>query len=69
MASARAAELPQLGGGPLLVMNQVVEVELVDLVSVELREAGAHALKQRSQLRLVIGGDQLTRRTTIGLFP
>jgi len=38
-------------------MNQVVKVELVNLGGVQLREAGAHAFEQRSQLRLVVGGD------------
>ena len=50
-------------------MNQVVHVELVDLAGVELGEPGAHVLEQCSQLGLVIGGDQLSRGTTIGLLP
>ena len=48
-------------------MNQVIQVELVDLAGVELGEAGAYVLEQCSQLRLLIGGDELPRGTTIGL--
>jgi hypothetical protein len=47
-------------------MNQVVHVELIDLAGVEL---GEHVFEKCSQLALVIGGDQLSRGTTIGLVP
>ena len=50
------------------MVNQVIEVELIDLASIELDEAGAHVLEKRSQLALVIRGDQLPRRTTLGLL-
>ena len=40
-------------------MDQVVELELVDLADVKLGEPGPHVLEKLSQLRLVIGGDQL----------
>jgi hypothetical protein len=50
-------------------MNQVVHVELIDLAGVELGEPGAHVFEKCSQLALVIGGDQLSRGTTIGLVP
>jgi hypothetical protein len=69
LASARPAELPKFGGGPLVVVNQVVHVELIDLAGVELGEPGAHVFEKGSQLALVIGGDQLPRGTTIGLVP
>ena len=49
-------------------MNQAVKVELIDLGAVELSEAGADVLEQRSQLRLVIGGYQFPCRSTIRLF-
>jgi hypothetical protein len=69
LASARPAELPKLGGGPLVVMNQIVHVELIDLTGVELSEPGAHVFEKSSQLALVIVGGQLPRGTTIGLVP
>jgi hypothetical protein len=69
LASARPAELPEFAGGPLVVMNQVVQVELVDLAGLELGEPGSHVFEQGSQLALVVCGDQLPRGTTIGLVP
>src|SRR5260370_41331643 len=49
------------------MMNQVVEFERVDLASIKLGEANSDILEQRSQLRLVIAGDQLSRGTAIRL--
>ena len=49
-------------------MNHTVHLELVDLASVELDEADAHAIEQRSQLATVRGGDELSGGTTIGLL-
>ena len=49
-------------------MNHVVQVELIDLAGLEFGEAGTHALKQYSQLILVVRGDQLSRGAAIGLL-
>src|SRR4051812_45905094 len=48
-------------------MNEIVELELVDLAGIESAEAGADPLKQRSQLSLMVGGDQLTSSSTLSL--
>jgi hypothetical protein len=48
-------------------MNQGVQVELIDLAGVELGEPDPHVFEQRSQLALVVGGDQLSGAATIGL--
>ena len=42
------------------MLNHLVQVELIDLAGLELGEAGTHALKQYSQLILVVRGDQLS---------
>ena len=49
-------------------MNHVVHLELIDLAGIELGEAGAHTLEERSQLASVVRGDQLSGGTTIGLL-
>ena len=50
------------------MVNHIVHVELIDLASIELGEAGAHTLEQRSKLASVIRSDQLSSGTTIGLL-
>ena len=47
-------------------MDEVVELELVDRAGVEVGEAIANVLKQRPQLGLVVGGDQLSNGLTVG---
>jgi hypothetical protein len=49
-------------------MDEIVEVELVDVARVELREALTHALKQAAQLVLVIRGDDRSCRATLRLL-
>jgi hypothetical protein len=47
-------------------MDEIVEVELVDVARVELREALTHALEQAAQLLLVIRGDECPCCSTLG---
>jgi hypothetical protein len=60
----RPAELPEIGGGSFVAMNEVIKVKLVDLAAVELAEAVTYPVKQCAKLFLVIRRNQLTRRTT-----
>jgi hypothetical protein len=62
-APPRTAELPKIGGGSLIAMNEVIKVELVDLAAVELREAVTYPLKECAKLGAVIRPNQLTRGT------
>jgi hypothetical protein len=48
-------------------MDHVVKVELVDLAGIEANEAVTHMLEQLPQLRPVILGDHLSRRSPLGL--
>jgi hypothetical protein len=50
------------------MVNHVIQVELIDVAGIELVEAGADVLEQRSQLALVIGGDPLRCCTTLGVL-
>jgi hypothetical protein len=69
LATGAPAELPQVGGvGALVAMNQVVEVELVDLTGIQLREAVAHVLQQRPELFLVVGAYEFPRRSSLRLL-
>jgi hypothetical protein len=49
-------------------MNHLVELELIDLTGIELGEASAHLFEQRPQLTLVVGSDELSRGTPLGLL-
>lgn len=49
-------------------MDQVVELECVDLPSVQLREAVAHVPEQRKQLLFVIRADELSGLPPSGAF-
>ena len=49
-------------------MDQVVELEWVDLSSVQSREAVAHVLEQREQLLFVIRADELSGLPPSGAF-
>src|SRR5205814_1596886 len=67
LATAGPAELPQFGGRSLIAVDQVVELELVDLASIELGESVPDVFEERAELGLVVGGDQFSRGTTFGL--
>lgn len=60
LPAGRPTELPRLGGGTLVPVDEIVELELVDVACVEFGEAVAYSLKQRSEPLLVVGGDELT---------
>lgn len=49
-------------------MDLVIELELIDLATVEPLEPVAYPLKQRAQLRLVVRGDKLSGSTAPGLI-
>jgi hypothetical protein len=52
------AELPEFCGRPLVAVNEVVELELIDLAGVELGKARANVLEEDPELFLVIGRDR-----------
>jgi hypothetical protein len=69
LRSARPAELPQLARRALVVVDEVIQVGGVNLAGVEPDESVAHALQQSSQLLVVVGSDDLSRRTPSGALP
>jgi hypothetical protein len=66
---AGTAEAPKLRRGLLVPpMDHVVKLENIDVAVVESGEAAADAFEQPAQVRLVVGGDQLPRRSARGLL-
>ena len=51
---ARTAELPQIGSGSLIAINEVIPAKLVDLAADELREAVRPRSSRAPKLLLVI---------------
>ena len=63
-SAAQVAELPQLPSGLLVMVDQLVQLEHVDLASVQASEALPDSYEQQPQLLLVIRRDHLPRRAS-----
>ncbi|MCU1503814.1 MAG: hypothetical protein JWM12_3168 [Ilumatobacteraceae bacterium] len=48
------------------MVGQIVQLELVNVARVDLREAVTHVLEKRPQLSAVLRGDELPRSLSIG---
>ena len=68
LTPARPAEVLQLRGAALVVPDDLVEIEDVYLAGIELSEAIADVVEEKTQLLVVISGDHLPGRPPLRLL-